>query len=137
MENTILIGTHLHADIDTVWNAYISPEAIKVWNAASPDWHCPEVINDFKVGGEFHYTMAARDGSMSFDFWGTYDEIIPHQLIAYTMGDGRKAEVEFQSDDHCTNVIVEFEPEAENSKELQQNGWQSILNHFAEYVGSL
>mgnify|MGYP000548050213 FL=1 len=53
------------------------------------------------------------------------------------MEDGRKVEVEFQSDEHCTNVIIEFEPETENSKELQQNGWQSILNHFAEYVTTL
>lgn len=136
-KDAILIWVHTHSDIATVWDAYTNPEHIKNWNAASDDWHCPEAINDLQVGGEFHSTMAARDGSGSFDFWGTYDEIIPHKLIAYTLWDGRKVEVEFQSDEHCTNVIVEFEPESENSKELQQNGWQSILNHFAEYVTTL
>lgn len=137
MENTILIGAHIHSDIDTVWDAYINPEHIKNWNSASPDWHCPEASSDFRVGGEFHSTMAARDGSMSFDFWGTYTEIVPHELICYTMGDGRKAEVEFQSDEHCVNVLVEFEPEGENSVELQQQGWQAILDNFADYVMGL
>lgn len=137
MENTILIGAHIHSDIDTVWDAYINPEHIKNWNSASPDWHCPEASSDFRVGGEFHSTMAARDGSMSFDFWGTYTEIVHHSLIAYTMGDGRMAEVEFQHDEHCTNVIVEFEPETENTVELQQTGWQAILDNFGEYADTL
>lgn len=125
---------HTHSDIETVWNAYTNPEHIKNWNAASDDWHCPKATNDLRVGGKFSSTMAARDGSMSFDFSGTYDEIIPHKLIAYTLEDGRKVEVEFQSDEHCTNVIIEFEPEKENSTEMQQNGWQAILDNFAEYV---
>lgn len=134
MENTILIGIHTHSDIETVWNAYIHPEDIKKWNSASDEWYCPKATNDFKVWGEFHYIMSSKDGTMSFDFWGTYTEIIPHQFICYTMWDGRKAEVEFQNDDHCTNVIVEFEPEDENSIELQEEGWQAILDNFAEYV---
>lgn len=81
--------------------------------------------------------MAARDGSMSFDFWGTYSEIVPEQLICYTMGDGRLVEVEFQHDPHCTNVIIEFEPEGENTLELQEAGWQAILDNFADYVMEL
>lgn len=81
--------------------------------------------------------MAARDGSISFDFWGTYTEIIPQKLIKYTMGDGRKAKILFQNDGHCVNITVDFEPESENTTELQKNGWQSILNHFAYYVESL
>lgn len=130
MEKTITIGVHIHSDIDTVWDAYTNPEHIVNWNAASDDWHCPKSENDLKVGGKFSSTMAAKDGSMEFDFWGTYDEIIPKELIAYTMGDGRKVEVEFQSDDHCVNVIIEFEPESENSLELQQQGWGAILENF-------
>lgn len=137
MKDTILIGVHIHSDIDTVWETYTNPEHIVHWNAASDDWHCPTATNELKVGGEFHSTMAARDDSMSFDFWGTYTQIIPHELIAYTMGDGRKAEVEFQNDGHCVNVIVEFEPESENSRELQEKGWGAILDNFAHYVSSL
>lgn len=137
MEKTITIGIHIHSDIDTVWDAYTNPEHIVNWNAASDDWHCPKSENDLKVGGKFSSTMAAKDGSMEFDFWGTYDEIIPKELIAYTMGDGRKVEVEFQSDDHCVNVIIEFEPESENSLELQQQGWGAILENFWNYCQSL
>jgi len=35
------------------------------------------------------------------------------------------------------NLIVEFEPESENSTELQQQGWQAILDNFANYVSTL
>jgi len=137
MENTIMVGVHIHSDIDTVWDTYTNPKHIMNWNAASEDWHCPKSENDLRVGGEFHSTMAARDGNMEFDFWGTYTKIVPKELICYTMGDGRKAEVEFQNDGHCVNVIVEFEPEGENSRELQEQGWGAILENFADYVQSL
>lgn len=137
MENTILIWAHIHSDIDTVWDAYTNPEHIVNWNAASNDWHCPKAENDLREWGKFSSTMAARDGSMEFDFSWIYTEIIPQKLICYTMDDSRKAEVEFQSDGHCVNVIVEFEPENENSIELQEQGWQAILDNFADYVSSL
>jgi len=68
MENTIMVGVHIHSDIDTVWDAYTRPEHIMNWNAASPDWHCPKAESDLREGGEFRSTMAARDGSMSFEF---------------------------------------------------------------------
>lgn len=137
MKNTLLIWVHIHSNIETVWDAYTNPEHIVHWNAASDDWHCPKAENDLREWGKFSSTMAARDGSIEFEFSWTYSEIIPQKLICYTMDDGRKAEVEFQSDGHCVNVIVEFEPENENSIELQEQGWQAILDNFADYVASL
>ncbi|MBP6809988.1 MAG: SRPBCC domain-containing protein, partial [Saprospiraceae bacterium] len=58
------------------------------------------------------------------------------QKIAYTLGDGRKAEVHFSSQGDETKVIVTFEAETENSVELQQGGWQAILNNFKAHVES-
>ena len=50
------------------------------WNNASDDWYCPKAENDLKEGGKFAFTMAAKDGSFSFDFGGDfgfdyYDEL--------------------------------------------------------------
>jgi len=136
-DTAILIWVHIHSDIDTVWEAYILPEHITQWNHANEEWHCSKASNDFQDWWEFHYIMAAKDESVEFDFCGTYTEIIPKKLISYTMWDGRKAEVEFQSESHCVNVLIEFEIEEENTAELQQQWWQAILNNFKDYVEDL
>ena len=104
------------------------------WNFASEDWCCPAATNDLTVGSEFHYTMAAKDNSMSFDFWGTYQEILKHQNIEIILGDGRKMNVIFESTNDGVTVTENFEPESENPVELQQAGWQLILDNFKKYV---
>jgi hypothetical protein len=81
--------------------------------------------------------MAAKDGSFSFDFWGIHDEIKWNEFIASTMGDGRKMEVKFIADNSTTKVIEMFEPETENPVEMQQQGWQMILNNFKKHVESI
>ena len=78
--------------------------------------------------------MAAKDGSFSFDFWGNYTQIETHKTIAYTIGDGRKAILHFTENDNQTEVVEMFEPESQNPEEMQQMGWQAILNNFKKYV---
>jgi uncharacterized protein YndB with AHSA1/START domain len=80
--------------------------------------------------------MAAKDGSMEFDFAGVYDEVVTHQKIAYTMSDGRRVEITFSSNGDETKVVEKFEAEAENPIEMQQGGWQAILDNFKKYVES-
>jgi uncharacterized protein YndB with AHSA1/START domain len=87
------------------------------------------------VGGKFLSRMESRDGSMGFDFIGTYEEVVEHQMIAYTMEDGRKVEISFVSEDGKTTKVTEtFDPENENTLELQQTGWQAILDNFKKYA---
>jgi len=126
----ITIATILKSDLSKAWNYYTLPEHIMRWNFASDDWHCPAAVNDLVVGGSFRYTMASRDGKYSFEFDGTYDEILPLKKIAYTLGDGRKVEVLFESHLEGVRVTLVFDPEAENSLELQKNGWQAILDNY-------
>ena len=81
--------------------------------------------------------MAARDGSMEFDFWGIYDAVKTHQKIACTLADGRKMDVLFSADsDGATRIVESFEAETENSEELQRGGWQAILDSFKSHVES-
>jgi len=126
----ITIHTIINATVDKVWKAFITPEAIMQWNNASPDWHTPKATNDFVAGGHFSYTMAAKDGSFSFDFGGVFNNIITHQLIEYTIGDGRKVSVVFEENNHTTTVTETFEAESINPVEMQRAGWQAILDNF-------
>lgn len=104
------------------------------WCQASDDWHAPRAENDLKTGGKFSTTMAAKDGSFSFDFGGVYDEVTEHKLIKYTMGDGRKVSVVFNAQGNATEVIETFEPESTNPEEMQRGGWQAILDNFKKYT---
>lgn len=119
-----------------VWRYWTEPEEIVHWNAASDDWHTPAARNDLRVGGTFSYTMAARDGSVSFDFEGTYDEVHENQLISYSIGDGRKVDIRFETVADGVKVVESFEPETVHEEELQRQGWQAILNRFKAHVES-
>jgi len=74
----ITVETFVKAPIETVWSAYTSPEDIKQWNAASDDWHTTFAVVDLREGGQFSSRMEAKDGSVGFDFAGTYTTIKPH-----------------------------------------------------------
>lgn len=131
----ITVNAVVAAPIEQVWQAYTSPEAIVKWNAASEDWHTTSARVDLRVGGEFSSRMEAKDGSFGFDFAGVYTKIEAHELIEYEFGD-RLASIRFITAEQGTEVIVEFDAETENPIEMQQTGWQAILNSFKAYVES-
>ena len=136
-KTNITVETEVNAPIEKVWDSWTNPIHITKWNQASPDWHTPKAENDLRIGGIFKSTMAAKDGSMSFDFWGTYTNVIPNHRIEYTMGDGRQAKIIFETKGSTVRVIETFEAEGENSIELQRGGWQAILNSFKSYTEAL
>ncbi len=134
MPNTITVKTDINASIQKVWQYFTQPTHIMQWNHASADWHCPAAINDLQVGGRFVYTMAAKDGSYSFDFSGKYDDVLTEELLMITLDDKRKMTVNFSSIGDVTEVVETFDAEIENSIELQEAGWQAILDNFRKYV---
>jgi len=132
----ITVEATINAPVNRVWKFWTLPEHIIHWNNANEDWHTPRAENDFRVGGSFLSRMEAKDGSFGFDFAGAYNEIKTHELIIYTIFDGRKVHISFASVGNSTTIIESFEAESENSIELQKSGWQSILNNFKHYVES-
>lgn len=129
----IIVETTVAAAIQEVWRAYTTPEDIKQWNAASDDWHTTAASVDLREGGAFSSRMEAKDGSMGFDFAGTYTRIVPNQLIEYSFGE-RIAKVEFVEGVDGVKVRVSFDPENEFPVEQQRQGWQAILDNFARHV---
>ena len=81
--------------------------------------------------------MQAKDGSFGFDFGGVYSAVTEHALIEYSMEDGRKVKITFEETPEGVNVIESFDPESENSEEMQRAGWQSILDNFKKYTDAL
>lgn len=129
----ITAETKVSAPIEKVWRCYTSPEDIKQWNAASDDWHTTTAAVDLREGGAFSSRMEAKDGSMGFDFAGTYTKIVEPELIEYAFGD-RSARVDFIQAGQGVTVRVSFEAESTHSVEQQRDGWQAILESFARYT---
>lgn len=130
----ITVEADIHAPVEKVWKLWTTPEHIMKWNSASEDWHTPKSENDLRKGGSFSSRMEARDGSFGFDFGGIYDDVEPNKLIAYTMGDGRKVFVNFTQEGNNTHISETFDAENTHPIEMQQAGWQAILNNFKKYV---
>ncbi len=80
------------------------------------------------------YRMEAKDGSFGFDFGGIYDEVKKHEVLNYTLGDDRKVTIVFKADGNVTHITEKFEAEQQNSLEMQQAGWQAILDNFKKYA---
>ena len=110
----ITVETTVSAPVGKVWHAYTTPEDIKQWNAASDDWHTTAATVDLREGGAFSSRMEAKDGSMGFDFAGTYTKVVENKLIEYAFGDRT----------------------AKYPVEQQQPAWQAILNNFKRHVES-
>lgn len=134
---TITVKSTIHAPINKVWKCWTAPVHIVNWNHASDDWHTPHAENDLSVGGKFSYTMAAKDGSFSFDFWGNYTDIQEHENLTIKLGDDRNLQISFASDGDITHVTETFDAENQNPVELQQTGWQAILDNFKKYTEAL
>ena len=129
----ITVQTTVKAPIAEVWRAYTTPEDIKLWNTASPDWHTTKSSVDLRVGGVFSSRMEAKDGSFGFDFAGTYTKLVPNELIEYAFGD-RVGVVEFQQGEGGVTVRVTFDAETTHPEEQQRQGWQAILDSFTKHV---
>jgi uncharacterized protein YndB with AHSA1/START domain len=129
----ITVETRIAAPIEQVWSAWTTPDDIKQWNAASDDWHTTKAAVDLREGGSFSSRMEAKDGSMGFDFAGTYTRIVEHELIECSFGD-RTMLVEFVSGQDGVTVRETFDAETTYSEEQQRQGWQAILNNFAKHV---
>ncbi len=130
----ISVETTINEPIEKVWDYFSKPEHIVKWNNASDEWHTPTATNDLKVGGGFLSRMEAKDGSVAFDFKGTYNDVKEHEYIEYVMEDDRVVKVTFEPEDGKTKITEVFDAESTNSREMQQEGWQSILDNFKKYT---
>ena len=140
MEGTktlLTVETLVNSPVEKAWKAFTDPDHITQWNFASPDWQCPWAKNDLRPGGSFSSRMEAKDGSMGFEFGGVYDAVEPGRSYSYTLGDGRKVSVTFESTQEGAKINQVFEAESTHPAEMQRSGWQSIMDSFKNHVEQL
>lgn len=132
----ITVQTLVQAPLSKVWDSWTKPEHIVNWAFASDDWEAPAAENDVRTGGRFKTVMAAKDKTASFDFTGVYTAVKEHELIEYTIDDGRTVKIEFKETPEGIEVVETFEAEGENPEEMQRAGWQGFLENFKKYTES-
>lgn len=130
----ITVKAIVEANKQKVWEYYTNPEHITKWNYAIDTWHCPSAYNDLKIGGKYIARMEAKDGSFGFNFEAIYNEIVDGEKFTYSMSDGRTVNVIFNDLGGKTELIIIFDAESENPVEMQQQGWQLILENFKKYI---
>jgi uncharacterized protein YndB with AHSA1/START domain len=133
-KTSITVEATVNAPVEKVWQYFTAPEHITRWCQASDDWHAPHAENDVRNGGKFKTTMAAKDGSFSFDFGGVYTNVEKHKVIEYKLEDDRKVSVIFSSNGNQTKVTETFDAETLHSANMQRDGWQAILNSFKKHA---
>jgi len=136
----ITIETNVAATIADVWRAFNEPDDIVEWDAAE-DWYTTRASNDLKVGGKLLLRLEDRDGGTGFDVAATYTQIETNRLIEYRMDDGRivgrMVRVEFFETGNGVTVRQIFEAEPTLPASGQRSDWQTVLDRFARYVGSI
>jgi uncharacterized protein YndB with AHSA1/START domain len=130
----ITVEALVKAPVEKVWSFWSEPKHITQWCQPSDDWHAPHAENDLRTGGKFKTTMAAKDGSVSFDFAGVYTNVQLNKLITYSTEDGRKVSITFSAKGKETLITETFEAENINPIEMQRGGWQAILDNFKNYT---
>jgi uncharacterized protein YndB with AHSA1/START domain len=130
---SIAVETEINAPIKKVWELWNTPADIAQWNNLSEDWHTTKVENDVRAGGRFLFVMGLKDGSFSFDFKGTYDEVKVNRLIAYTLDDGRRSTITF-ADENPVILTETFEPESTLPIDEQREFCQAVIDGFKRYV---
>ncbi len=135
MEKTkITVEATVNAPVEKVWKYWNEPKHITQWCTASDDWHAPHAEADLRKDGKFKTTMAAKDGSFSFDFEGVFTKVEPNKALEYTIADGRTVQVGFSGNGNVTKIKEKFETETQNPVDMQRAGWQAILDNFKKYT---
>lgn len=136
MATKISITALIHTPLAELWDKWTKPEHITQWNFAHESWQYPKAENDLRVGGKYMARMEAKDGGFCFNFEAVYDVVKFQEESSYTMGDGRTATTIFEKKGESTQVTTSFNAETQNPVEMQEQGWQAILNNFKKYAES-
>ena len=108
---SITVETIVKTPIDHVWKTWTDPKHITQWYNASPDWHAPFAENDLKVGGKFKSTMAAKDGSFSFESVSKEigeKEIVKTELSGSVLEDKKKILTAVLDEPHIISEILDI-----------------------------
>lgn len=144
-KRTLTIRKTLDAPVELVWEAWTQTEHIVKWWA--PNGMDVKVVkHQFKVGGEWKYTMLMPDGN-EFISEGVYSEIVQLKKIITSanfrpMTEGVEMRSLFEKDGDKTHFTFSVVHPTEEYKVQQEkmgfyNGWGSAFNRLEALLKTL
>ncbi|MGB6150803.1 MAG: SRPBCC domain-containing protein [Pricia sp.] len=141
-ERTLSITKTLKAPLEKVWAAWTDPEHVAAWWAPK-DTPVTIVKHDFKVGGQWRYTMEMPDGN-TFVSDGTYADIVPNTKLV-TSADFRPMTVgvvlQVSLEENGKNTQLDFNvlhPTVAYCKQQEgmgfYKGWDAAFNRLEGYL---
>lgn len=138
----LTVTTTIKAPLATVRDTRNNPDHIVHRYFTSDDRCCPRATNELRVGWIFSTRIEAKDASFWFDMNGQYNIVEPMSRISYTMGEmkeyfldaWRTVSITFEESEGEVRVTEVFDAEEIHDLDMQQAGWQAILENFKKYV---
>lgn len=123
-----------------VFDAWITPEALKRWFAPSDEFQTPEVEVDARVGGRYRIVMRAPDGEMH-RVGGIYREFAPPGKLVFTWAWESTPEreslvtVEFKASGSGTELVLIHEHFADvAARDHHEQGWTGCLGRLMQQL---
>ena len=130
----ISVQSIIDAPIEKVWDLWTLPKHIVKWNYPSEEWQTIAAENDLKINGKFKYIMQTKDKSAAFDFEGIYTDVKVLSKIEYKLFDNRTGSIHFEENDNIVKITEIFEPNTNDSKSMQEQWCQAVIDNFKTYV---
>jgi uncharacterized protein YndB with AHSA1/START domain len=142
MTNSLRVERTFDAPAQAVFDACTSPEVMKRWWHAGPDWETTIAEVDLRVGGAFRISMRRPDGR-EHTASGEYTVVDPPRRLAFTWtwADPRDTpgeslvELDFAERDGATTVVLRHSglPDADAVRSHTE-GWEEVLANLANKV---
>lgn len=128
---------------EDVFDAWTTPEVLKRWWAAGPDWDTPAAEVDLREGGRYRLSMRDPESDETHTVVGEYREVRrPERLVFTWAWEGESPEpsetlvtVEFNDRDGSTDLVLVHEGfSSTESSGAHEQGWNGVLENLQTRV---
>jgi uncharacterized protein YndB with AHSA1/START domain len=129
-----------------VFDAWVHPEVLRRWWAASPNWRSPSAEVDARAGGCYRLSMEDAESGHVHTVVGEYLEVErPHRLVYSWTWEGEPVEmagsertivtVEFHAAGDRTRVVLTHRGfTTDHVRDLHAGGWGACLDNLGDRV---
>jgi uncharacterized protein YndB with AHSA1/START domain len=129
------------APVAAVFDAWTSPEVLRRWLHAYPDWDTPIAEVDLRVGGTVRIVMRDPADGAEHGARGEYTLVEPPHRLAFTWvwdhdpGNPQLIELEFAERDGRTTVLmVNSGIDTDDRRASQRRGWHGCYDNLEREI---
>ena len=140
------MNRRFEAPRERVFEAWTSPEVLREWWRAGPDWETPEAEVDLRPGGSYRLSMRDTDKGETHTVVGEYREVQPPERLVYTWSWESNTDemagsmdsvvtVDFREDGGATEVSLTHSGFSdERIRDMHAHGWEACISNLERYL---